>query len=93
MIIILAILLISHFYTVFTGIWIYDFVGKHTLGPMAIWIMLILLSLVGCFILYKQLGPMNVSNRMKKCEDNKVHKQVANMCKEYNEMVHIQAGE
>ena len=66
----------------FTGIWIYDFVGKHLFGPTVIWIVLTLLSLVGCFLLYKQLGPINVSQK-KKSGDIKVHDQVAQNCEKH----------
>lgn len=45
------------------GVWVYDVVGKRLFGPMVIWTMLTLLSLVGSIVLYKQLGPRKVSNK------------------------------
>lgn len=74
---------IIYYVLIITGIWIYDFVGKRLFGPMVIWIMLSLLSLVGCVVLYKQLGPRDISQRIKKSEDIKVNEQVAQKCEEH----------
>ena len=45
---------------------------------MIIWSVLALLSLVGCVVLYKLLGPINVSNKMKKDNDLKVRNEIDN---------------
>ena len=48
---------------------------------MVLWSMLTLLSLVGCITLYKHLGPIKASNKIKKI---KIHVKVSNPCEECN---------
>ena len=43
---------------------------------MIIWCVLVLLSLVGCVVLYKQLGPITISKKTKTDEDIKVEEEV-----------------